>query len=141
MNRRWLAWWGIAEELAARLAQPRVDRAAADADVHAVVIASRLFACAGAVSAAAERAWIHSRVRGGVDDIRRQVAVDSLAGRIRFLAQCALAAAATILLLLSAGTATGRRFQTLLPIAVGGVALAAARFAESIAQAWRGKQA
>jgi hypothetical protein len=141
MNRRWFAWWGIAEEVAARLTQPRVDRAAADADVHAVVTASRLFAWAGTVSAAVERAWIHSRVRRGVDDIRRQVAVDSLAVWIRFLARCTLAAAVTSLLLLAAGTATGRRFQTLLPIAVGVVALAAARFAESIAQARRGKQA
>jgi hypothetical protein len=141
MANRWLAWWRIAEGAAASLSQPPIDRADADDDVYAVIAGSRLFAAADAVGAAARRAWIHSRVRRAVEHAQRQGGAGSLAGRIRLAAQCAIVAAVTVLVLLGAGTGSGRRFQTLVPLIVGALALVTARAAEPIARAWRGKQA
>jgi len=141
MANRWLAWWYVAESAAASLSQPRVDRAAADAEVYAVIAGSRLFAALGAAGGATRRAWIHSGVRRAVDHAKRQAGAGSLAGRIRVAAQCAAVAAATALVLLGAGTASGRRFQAILPLIIGAVALVTARAAAPIARAWSGRQA
>ena len=141
MANRWLAWCRIAEAAAASLSQPRIDRDAADADVYAIVAGSRLFAAVGALGAAARRGWIHSRLRLAVEYARRQAGARSLAGRIRFAAQCTIVAVATVLVLLGAGTASGRRFQTVVPLVIGVLALVAVRAAEPIARAWLGKQA
>ena len=141
MGRRWLAWWTVAEEAAASLAHPRVDRAAADADVHAVIAHSRLFAATVAVLDAARRSWVDSRVRAAVERTQQGAADSSLAARIRSAAYCTVIAAATALMLLAAGNASGRRFQALLPLAAGLLALAAARSADAIARAWLDKNA
>jgi hypothetical protein len=141
MSRRWLAWWTVAEEAAGSLAHPRVDRAAADADVQAVIAHSRLFAATGAVVDAAHRSWIHSRVRGAVERRHSGTADGSLAARIRFAAYCTVVAAATALVLLAAGNGSGRRFQAVLPLAALLVALAVARSAGALARAWLDKNA
>jgi hypothetical protein len=141
MRHRWLAWWTVAAATAESLAHPRVDRAAADADVHVVIAHSRLFAATGAVLDAAHRSWTHSRVSGAVERTQIRVADGSLAARIRSAGYCAVVAAATALLLLAAGNGSGRRFQALLPLAAGLVALGVARSADAIARAWLDKNA
>jgi hypothetical protein len=137
---RVFAWWSFAEAAIGRLAHPRVDAGAADADVQAVVTGSALFAVGRAAFLATERAWIHSRVSRLVEGAQRRVPAGSLADRIRLTAWCAAVAAATASVLQLAGTTDAVGFRMIVPLGAGLVAVIAARAADPIARAWQDKR-
>jgi hypothetical protein len=140
MGGRWLAWWRVAEAAAATLAHPVVDRDGADADVYAVAVGSRLLGAARGAAAAMHRAWTHSRVGRAIEDVRGETRARSVAERIRVGARCMLIASVTVLVLLGAGTSSGRRYEAIVPLVAGLLALGAAVAAEPLARAWRGKR-
>jgi len=141
MTPRVFAWWSLAEAAVGRLAHPRIDAGAADADVYAVVTVSALFAAGRAAISATGRAWTHSRVSRLVELGQRRLRAGSLTDRIRRTAWCAAVAACTASVLQLAGTADGARFRLIVPLGAGLVAVIAARAADPIARAWQDKRA
>jgi hypothetical protein len=62
MRRAW-AWWLLAEEVCGKITAPKVDVAAADAEVEALIRGSWLWSCGESVAAKLQAAWRDSRCR------------------------------------------------------------------------------
>jgi hypothetical protein len=61
--RRASAWWLLAEEVCGKIATPKVDVAAADAEVEALLRDSWLWSCGESVASKLQAAWVDSRCR------------------------------------------------------------------------------
>lgn len=139
MNRRLFAWWFLADALVARLTNPPVDPRAGDADVHAVLSASRLFSLAQSAVTAVEHAWADSRVRRLLTSAGNSTLERPYTERIRLVGTCAAVAALTILLLQTASSDAGP-LRWILPLTLGAIAVSVAAAAEPIARAWEAKR-
>jgi len=65
MRRVW-AWWLLAEQVCGTLTAPRIDVAASDREVEALIGESWLFSCAESFASKIRAAWLDSTCRACV---------------------------------------------------------------------------
>ena len=141
MARRLFQWWQVAQATAGSLTRPHVDVERADGEVCDILSRSRVFAWTEMAAQIVRRAWAGSRAALVLAPLGQQAACGPLADRIRFCSRCVLIAAGTVLILLAAGTSSGRRFQVIVPLAAAVAAIGADRAAAVLARAWLGRRA
>jgi len=136
MNPRLFRWWQVAEAMAGRLAEPRRDVVAADADVHEMVAASRIFEVADAGSRTVARAWQDSRVRRISESVASTWLECPRLKRLRVRGRMTWAAAVTALVLQAFESPQGAPFRWMLPLALGVGGLLAELAAVPLLRIW-----